>query len=150
MMIDPVVNTLDVSYQIKNQISFLSEQQQMAFFSDYKRNEKSKGIGLALAVVGLHYAYLKKWGLLILFLVTLGCWGIWYFIDLIRVMGLVQKANDETAMNALMFAKSISPSEPLTQTSNSAQLQPKLCADCGKYYDGTPKFCPNCGTKLIL
>ena len=24
----------------------------------------------------------------------------------------------------------------------------KLCASCGKYYEGSPRFCPNCGTQL--
>ena len=26
--------------------------------------------------------------------------------------------------------------------------RPKLCAECGKYYEGMPSYCPNCG-KLI-
>lgn len=25
---------------------------------------------------------------------------------------------------------------------------PKLCSHCGKYYEGNPIYCPNCGTKL--
>ena len=23
-----------------------------------------------------------------------------------------------------------------------------LCSGCGKYYEGTPKFCPNCGNEV--
>ncbi len=26
--------------------------------------------------------------------------------------------------------------------------QPKLCSSCGKYYTGSPAFCPNCGKSL--
>lgn len=26
--------------------------------------------------------------------------------------------------------------------------KPKLCAHCGKYYEGIPSFCPNCGESL--
>jgi|GEM_PF-555438 len=26
--------------------------------------------------------------------------------------------------------------------------EPRLCTNCGKYYDGTPSFCPNCGGKI--
>jgi energy-coupling factor transporter transmembrane protein EcfT len=26
--------------------------------------------------------------------------------------------------------------------------KPKLCAHCGKYFDGIPAFCPNCGNSL--
>ena len=25
---------------------------------------------------------------------------------------------------------------------------PQLCTHCGKYYEGLPLFCPNCGTKI--
>lgn len=24
----------------------------------------------------------------------------------------------------------------------------KLCAECGKYYENSPKFCPNCGKEI--
>lgn len=26
--------------------------------------------------------------------------------------------------------------------------KPKLCLDCGKYYEGLPTFCPNCGQAI--
>ena len=26
--------------------------------------------------------------------------------------------------------------------------KPKLCANCGKYYEGIPIFCPNCGHSM--
>jgi hypothetical protein len=25
---------------------------------------------------------------------------------------------------------------------------PKLCKECGKYYEGNPNFCPNCGKSI--
>jgi len=28
------------------------------------------------------------------------------------------------------------------------EKKPKLCAHCGKYYEGIPSFCPNCGKSL--
>jgi hypothetical protein len=28
------------------------------------------------------------------------------------------------------------------------QKEPKLCSHCGKYYDGSPAYCPNCGHEL--
>ena len=33
----------------------------------------------------------------------------------------------------------------LKEPTNQAQKTVTLCPDCGKYYEGTPKFCPNCG-----
>ena len=26
--------------------------------------------------------------------------------------------------------------------------KPKLCVNCGKYYEGTPSYCPNCGHSM--
>jgi len=26
--------------------------------------------------------------------------------------------------------------------------KPTLCSDCGKYYTGSPMYCPNCGKKI--
>lgn len=26
--------------------------------------------------------------------------------------------------------------------------KPTMCVSCGKYYEGTPAFCPNCGESL--
>lgn len=41
---------------------------------------------------------------------------------------------------------------PTPTMNNNLNLwgKPKLCADCGKYYDNNPSFCPNCGMKLVI
>jgi hypothetical protein len=44
-------------------------------------------------LLGAHYAYLGRWGLQILFWVTLGGFGIWGFIDLFLMSGKVAKHN---------------------------------------------------------
>lgn len=31
---------------------------------------------------------------------------------------------------------------------NISGENPALCKSCGKYYDGLPEFCPNCGKKI--
>ena len=37
---------------------------------------------------------------------------------------------------------------PKLPTELPATSRPKLCIHCGKYYDGNPSYCPNCGKKI--
>ncbi|MCT4624780.1 MAG: TM2 domain-containing protein [Schleiferiaceae bacterium] len=44
---------------------------------------------------GLHYIYLGKIGTQILYWITAGGLGIWAFIDLFRIPGMVERKNNE-------------------------------------------------------
>lgn len=44
-------------------------------------------------LLGAHYAYLGKWGIQILYWLTLGGLGIWALIDLFTMSGKVNKYN---------------------------------------------------------
>jgi len=56
---------------------------------------KSVGVAYALFIIILgHYAYVGKWGLQILFWITLGGFGLWAFIDLFRIPSIVAKYNE--------------------------------------------------------
>lgn len=37
-----------------------------------------------------------------------------------------------------------------TAVAESQRTAAKLCRECGKYYDGTPSFCPNCGKSIQM
>ncbi len=55
---------------------------------------KSTGIAyLCWLFLGCHYAYLGKWGLQILYWITLGGVGIWAFIDLFLIPSKVNRHN---------------------------------------------------------
>lgn len=43
---------------------------------------------------GAHYAYLGKWGLQILYWLTLGGLGFWALIDIFRIPRMVREHND--------------------------------------------------------
>ncbi len=63
----------------------------------YKLESRLRNVGLAYVlffIAGAHYAYLNKWGTQILFWLTFGGLGIWWFIDIFRIPGLVNKYND--------------------------------------------------------
>jgi len=44
-------------------------------------------------LLGAHYAYLGKWGIQLLFWITLGGIGIWALIDLFTIPGKVNRYN---------------------------------------------------------
>jgi len=46
----------------------------------YRRNRKSRIIGFILALLGLHYVYLGRWGTFLIFLLTAGGIGIWWIV----------------------------------------------------------------------
>lgn len=57
---------------------------------------KVKSTGTAYLLwffLGAHYAYLGKWGLQILYWITLGGIGIWALIDLFTMSGKVNRHN---------------------------------------------------------
>lgn len=45
-------------------------------------------------LIGAHYAYLGKWGLQILYWITLGGLGLWALVDLFRIPGMVRDHNE--------------------------------------------------------
>jgi hypothetical protein len=40
------------------------------------------------------------------------------------------------------------PSQSVSPVVHTIAHEPKLCSACGKYYEGTPAFCPNCGSEI--
>lgn len=62
----------------------------------YYLQSKVKSTGTAYLLwffLGAHYAYLGKWGLQILYWITLGGIGIWALIDLFTMSGKVNRHN---------------------------------------------------------
>ncbi len=57
---------------------------------------KTREVGMTYLfwfLLGAHYAYLGKWGVQILFWITLGGLGLWALIDLFRISGMVERYN---------------------------------------------------------
>ena len=62
----------------------------------YYLQSKIKSTGTAYLLwffLGIHYAYLGKWGLQILYWFTLGGFGVWTLIDLFTMSDKVNKYN---------------------------------------------------------
>jgi len=40
------------------------------------------------------------------------------------------------------------PAQVVSPVIHTVAHEPKLCSACGKYYEGAPTFCPNCGQRI--
>lgn len=101
-----VMNAL--SPVVRSELTKMSNQKQEEFLYEFKRKTKSSGLGYLLWFFGLHYAYLGKWGLQIIYWITLGGLFLWWFIDLFRVGGLINDVNQDAAIEALRTIKAVS------------------------------------------
>ena len=88
---------------VRNELSNLSAQKQEEFVEEYRRKAKSTGVAYVLwLLLGWHYVYLSKWGIQILFWLTLGGFFICWLVDLFRIPGLIRDYNKDIAVDAVL------------------------------------------------
>lgn len=92
---------------VRNELMQLSAQKQDEFVEEYKRKAKSKGIAYVLWLFGFHYLYLGKWGVQLLFWLTLGGFFIWWLIDIVRTSTMIDDHNKDIAVDILRNLKTI-------------------------------------------
>jgi hypothetical protein len=95
---------------VRNELAKMSAQKQEEFVEEYKRKSKSLGFAylFLVFVFSIHYGYLGKWGLQIVFWLTGGGFLVWWFIDLFRLPGLVKDYNKDIATDVMRNLKSVS------------------------------------------
>ena len=95
---------------VRNELAKMTAQKQEEFLEEFKRNSKSIGLAylFLLIIFAAHYAYLKKWGIQVIFWITGGGMLIWWFIDIFRIPGLVRNYNKDVATNVMRNLKAIS------------------------------------------
>jgi len=94
---------------VRNELTKLPAQKQEEFLEEYRRKAKSTGVAYTLwLLLGLHYAYLRKWGLQILFWLTGGGFFIWWLVDLFRIPAMIRDYNKDVATDIFRNLKSIS------------------------------------------
>ncbi|HOK36525.1 MAG TPA: TM2 domain-containing protein [Paludibacteraceae bacterium] len=95
---------------VQKELSKMTLEKQEEFVEEFKR--KSKSVGMAylflFIIFSAHYAYLKKWGIQILYWVTVGGAGIWFIICIFIIPNLVRNYNKEIAIDILKDLKIIS------------------------------------------
>lgn len=98
---------------VKNELTKLSAMRQEEFVEEFNRKKKSINVAYVLSVVGLfffcpYYAYLRKWGLWVLFLLSGGGLMIWWLIDLFRMKSIVDDYNKDVAIEIMRNMKATS------------------------------------------
>jgi hypothetical protein len=96
---------------VREVVRRLPAEHQELFRDGLRRRQRSLLVAYLTWVVGWHYAYLGRWGLLVVFLVTAGGLGVWWLVDAVRLPGLVAAANRTAAVRALEDVRTVLASE---------------------------------------
>ena len=90
-----------LSRTVREQLAYLSPDQQRAFLWRYRARAKSPLIALLFLPLGWHYLYLRRPGLQVLFWLTLGGLAAWWVLDLFRIRRLVREYNRNVAAHVM-------------------------------------------------
>ena len=90
-----------LSRTVREQLAYLTPDQQRAFLWRYRAQAKSPLVAFAFLPLGWHYLYLRKRGLQVLFWLTLGGLAAWWVLDFFRIRGLVREYNRRVAMHVM-------------------------------------------------
>ena len=94
---------------VRNELAKLSAQKQEEFVEEFNRKKKSSGVAyLCWLLLGIHYGYMRKWGLQVVYWLTLGGFFIWMLIDLFRMPGLISNYNKDIATDVMRNLKAVS------------------------------------------
>ncbi|HKW92672.1 MAG TPA: TM2 domain-containing protein [Methylomirabilota bacterium] len=100
-LVIPTSISLSLSRTVREQLAYLTPDQQRAFLWRYRAQAKSPLIALMFLPLGWHYLYLRKRGLQVLFWLTLGGLAAWWVLDLFRIRRLVRDYNRRVAVHVM-------------------------------------------------
>lgn len=87
-------------------MSELSDDEMTMAKQFYSRHGKTRVAAFILLLLGLHYLYFGKIATWVLFVLSLGGFFAWWFIDIFRIGSMVDAANEKAIISAYNFAKS--------------------------------------------
>lgn len=91
-------------FAITNQLQQLPENVQKDFLREYRKRSKDIVVAYILQLLfpfGFHYLYMNKFILFILYAVTFMGFGLWFFIDLVRMPAMIEAENHRIANECL-------------------------------------------------
>jgi hypothetical protein len=121
-------------YNLSDEVLELPDEAQMEFLYEYQDKEKSVLISYILQfAVWAHYGYMGQWGLQILFWLTGGGLGLWWFILWFTIPGSVKNKNIEMGRKLLRKYKAMygnrSSTTPLMSGVAKKIYSPRSMAD---------------------
>jgi len=92
---------------VRNELAKMPAIKQEEYIEEYKRNIKSLGIAYLFMffILGMHYGYIKKWGLQFVFWLTGGGFIIWFLIDIFRLPSIIRDYNKDKAIETMRNLK---------------------------------------------
>jgi len=91
-----------VPARVRERLAALPGPTQQAFHDAYRRRARSTATAYAICLlVGGQYGYVGRWGLQILFWVTVGGLLVWWTVDLFRIPAMVRRYNERVAQELL-------------------------------------------------
>ncbi len=74
----------------------MTDDQKRSFMEEFYRKKKQVRFGYIFwFLFGLHYAYIGRWGMQVIFWITAGGLGIWWLIDAFRMTGIIRDHNTD-------------------------------------------------------
>ena len=75
----------------------MSDSERLAFQQEVDKRSKSVAAAYVCLILGIHYGYLGKWGLQVLYVITGAGLFVWMILDLFRLSGIVRAHNEQVA-----------------------------------------------------
>lgn len=106
LMIEPSIAQM-LPMMVKTELSKLDETSQANFVEEFNRKKKSLGWAYFFLLVcfGMPYGYLHKWGLQVVYWVTIAGLGVWFIILLFKLPSMVEEYNRDVALEILRNMK---------------------------------------------
>ena len=93
---------------VRSRLSKMDAAGQEEFLEEYNRKSKSTAVAYILwLLLGLHYAYLGKWGMQVLIWVTFAGLGVWWLVDAFRTKGMIADHNKDAATEVLRNQRAV-------------------------------------------
>src|SRR5262245_7063654 len=94
---------------VRNELARLPAQKQEEFYEEYKRKAKSKGWMWVLWLVGWQFAYVREWGMQVIYWVSL--WLVvglvWWIVEAFKNNQRIRDYNKDVAVEVLRNAKTL-------------------------------------------
>lgn len=98
----------DLPSIVKRELSSMSANEQQEFVEEFTRKSKDIGTAYMLYFIGFQYSYVRKYGLQVLYFLTIYGLFLWLLIDLFRIPSMIRNYNKDVAIDVLRNIKAIS------------------------------------------